>query len=556
MPSPTDFVSIPLGVPGTIPKIQRLLGTQTTATTLTTANVSLPNSKEDQLYRDLINKIVRPRSVLSSLAKRSRTMAVGAAGGAETIPDSLLDNAEVLGAFSIEAAVEMSELSSNEAAEAGEGHGQGKSRDRSSASSKLLTRGDPLEPSVIFATVTNAYEGMTCMHITPGVSQMATGHRDSSVRVWRLNPSEDPHFGKLLKKAGPNGDWAMNEVLPKTRRMLQEEADNTRSGGAYNGLRSSSSVHSAQSKSSGGLPMLELRGHSRAVYGVSQDCSRGADDRLVLSCSADETIRLWDTAVSQCVGKYSCVSPSWGVSFSPLGYHFASANQDKTGTVFSTDRITPLRLLAGHVSDVNCVTWHGNATLLATGSDDKTARLWDVRTSQSVRLLRGCATPLACTAISPLGNLLAAGTDNGKIYVWDLTTSRLLAVLQGHEKAVHSVAFSSDGAALSSGGADCSVRVWDLQEVIKSQVKLNAFSAASSSTAPSSSSISIKTGCKQSNFDASQLVLLAPQNSYFTKFSPVFHVGYTSQDLLYAGGPFSLAAATGTVLHFLHFALL
>ena len=546
-PSSTDFVTIPLGVPGTVPKIQRLLGTQTTASTLTTANVSLPNSKEDQLYRDLINKIVRPRSVLSSLAKRSRAAATGSS---ENLPDSVLDNAEVLGAFSIEAAVEMSELSgANEAPEADHnGSSRNKSKDRAAAGNKLLSRGDPLEPSVIFATVTNAYEGMTCMHITPGVSQMATGHRDSSVRVWRLNPSEDAHFGKLLKKAGPQGEWGMNEVLPKTKRMLQEDAESARTGGgAYSGVRSSSSVQSASSKSSGGLPMLELRGHSRAVYGVSQDCSRGAEDRLVLSCSADETIRLWDTAVSQCVGRYSCVSPSWGVSFSPLGYHFASANQDKTGTVFSTDRVTPLRLLAGHVSDVNCVSWHGNATLLATGSDDKTARLWDVRSSHSVRLLRGCATPLACTAISPLGNLLVAGTDNGKIYVWDLTTSRPLAVLQGHEKAVHSVAFSSDGAALSSGGADCSVRVWDLQEVIKSQVKLNAFgnlTSTAASSAPSSSAGTTKANGKPGHFDAPQLVL-APQNSYFTKFSPVFHVGYTAQDLLYAGGPFSLASATG-----------
>lgn len=112
------------------------------------------------------------------------------------------------------------------------------------------------------------------------------------------------------------------------------------------------------------LPMIELRGHSRTIYGVSQfsytnhlindstandmknDTSNGEyfhDDRLVVTCSADETIRLWDTAVSQCVGKYTCVSPSWDVSFSPLGYYFASANQDKSSTLYSTDRVAPIR---------------------------------------------------------------------------------------------------------------------------------------------------------------------------------------------------------------------
>ena len=91
------------------------------------------------------------------------------------------------------------------------------------------------------------------------------------------------------------------------------------------------------------------------------------DDRLVLSCSADETIRLWDTAVSQCVGRYNCVCPSWDVSFNPLGYYFASANQDKTATMYATDRITPIRMFVGHFSDVNCVSWHPNGMLLGTG---------------------------------------------------------------------------------------------------------------------------------------------------------------------------------------------
>ena len=143
-------------------------------------------------------------------------------------------------------------------------------------------------------------------------------------------------------------------------------------------------------------PLLEFIGHTRAVYGVSQfnynahlnsyshsnhhdnhhdnhnddDSSSSSyvtDDRLILSCSADETIRLWDTAVSQCVGRYNCVCPSWDVSFNPLGYYFASANQDKTATMYATDRITPIRMFVGHYSDVNCVNWHPNGMLLGTG---------------------------------------------------------------------------------------------------------------------------------------------------------------------------------------------
>jgi len=553
---------IPLGVPGTIPKLQQLLGTPTTSTTLAAAHLHLPSTKEDIFLRDLVAKVTRPKAVLSSLQKRRRA-AEGATGpgvsppAAAAMADTLLDNADKLGAFSIEGAVEMNTL--HDVKEESEGGAQEREHSARGRPAPLL-QGNPLEPSVIFATVTNAYEGMTCLDLNPSVTQMASGHRDSCVRVWRLNPNEEPHFGRLLKTAGSGGEWTMQEVLPKTKRMLHEAQ---RGAGNSSGVGSSTGGGSVNSGNSGRqsmstkekkMPMLELRGHSRAVYGVSQDCSPGSEDRLVVSCSADATVRLWDVAVSQCVGKYHCVSPAWSVAFSPLGYHFATGNQDHTASLYATDRVSPLRLFVGHTSDVNCVTWHGNAVLLATGSDDRTARLWDVRSSHCARLLRGCATPLSCTAISPLGNLLAAGTDNGKIYVWDLTTTRLLAVLQGHVGAVHSVAFSSDGVALSSGGADCSVRVWNLHDVIDTQIKLMPTASTgsgggsggigASGSAKAAGNANLWSVAKTVAFDPPQLVLRS-QSAFYTKFSPVFHVGYTAQNLLYAGGPFSLVAATG-----------
>ena len=45
--------------------------------------------------------------------------------------------------------------------------------------------------------------------------------------------------------------------------------------------------------------------------------------------------------------------PVWDVDFSPLGYYFASASHDGTARIWSTDHIFPLRVLAGHLSDVD-----------------------------------------------------------------------------------------------------------------------------------------------------------------------------------------------------------
>jgi WD40 repeat protein len=181
--------------------------------------------------------------------------------------------------------------------------------------------GSALDPSVIFCTVTNASEGMTCLNISKGVTHAAAGFKDSCVRVWRLNEKVEStsKFGCLVE-----GQWSMNKALPVP--LGKGPVKNTL---ATTSLSSSLSIHGGNGEGRGLKPemrdVLELYGHSKAVYGVSQ--SNDDSCRLVLSCSADESIRLWDTSIAQCVGKYSCVGPSWGVSFSPLGYYFASANQ-------------------------------------------------------------------------------------------------------------------------------------------------------------------------------------------------------------------------------------
>jgi transcription initiation factor TFIID subunit 5 len=203
--------------------------------------------------------------------------------------------------------------------------------------------------------------------------------------------------------------------------------------------------------------------------------------------------------------------------------------------VYSTDRETPLRLLTGHLSDVNAVCWHENATLVATCSDDRTARLFDIRTGKCVRLFGGSPSALcsvALTAFSASGgvsSLLAAGSDLGAVTVWDVGSGRRVSVLGGHRGAVHSVAFSADAAALATAGADCSVRVYGVQ--------------ASIAHAPPYTPAQANTPATSSTAAVGYTNLLPPRHTYFTKYSPVFHLGYTDRHLLYAGGAFSLDSA-------------
>ena len=56
--------------------------------------------------------------------------------------------------------------------------------------------GDAMDPSIIFATLTNVHEGMVCMDINNTIEQAVAGFRDSCVRVWNLK-------GDKIEKTSP-----------------------------------------------------------------------------------------------------------------------------------------------------------------------------------------------------------------------------------------------------------------------------------------------------------------------------------------------------------------
>jgi transcription initiation factor TFIID subunit 5 len=353
-------------------------------------------------------------------------------------------------------------------------------------------RHESLEPSVIFATVINASDGAICMTISDNVSQVVGGFNDNCVRVWKLDEqcgavdAARLPAGKRPRPSSTNSSY--DYIFPLPTASLEE----------------SRNVHFSTERES---RLSQFWGHTGPVYGVSQYQDGG---NLVLSCSADESARLWDLSIGQCVAKYSTLAPGWDVSFGPLGYYFAVATANSV-CAFATDNISPIRIMTGHVSDVTCVRWHGNGSLLASGSDDKTCRLWDLRTGDCERLLRQSTSSISSVCCSPNGNLIAAGTDNGAIDIWDVGTGRHLTKLRGHVGPVHSLGFSADGDALATGGADCTVRVWNLLSGIDHSSGDN---------------------CSHSS------------QTFHTKFTSVYHVHYSKHNLLCAGGPFSLALAT------------
>jgi WD40 repeat protein len=145
------------------------------------------------------------------------------------------------------------------------------------------------------------------------------------------------------------------------------------------------------------------------------------DNRRLVSCGTDATVKLWDRQTGATVGDFR-----------------------------------------GHRALVTCAAFSPNGKLLATASADLTVRLWDTASGRPVcPPLTGHWGSIAGVAFSPDGKRLASCGNDGTVKLWDTSSGREVLTLTGHQGHVAGVAFSADGHLLASCSHDGTVRIWD-----------------------------------------------------------------------------------------------
>lgn len=362
---------------------------------------------------------------------------------------------------------------------------------------------------------------ITCLEFSDDNNLVAVGTEESYIRVWHLH-------GEPLKSALPAG---VNDPAPSTSRRLI--------------------------------------GHSAPVYSVSFSPSATARapgsvataPKMLLSSSADGTVRLWSLEAWACLVVYKGHSgPVWNVRWGPFGHYFATCGWDKSVRLWSQDHISYLRMMVGHDSNVNQVSWHPNGAYIFSASDqvDKTVRMWSITTGQCVRVFTGHNEFISALECSPDGKILASADGGGSIILWDLQKGTQIKRCRGHGRGgIWSLSFSVESTVLTSGGADGTVRVWDVQvpsdpyksvdgEVVATggqadatRVNGTATGAQASGTAAAASTASntgVSVGAKKKG---KEMVITPDQISAFpTKKSPVYKVKFTRMNLVMAGGCF------------------
>ena len=143
--------------------------------------------------------------------------------------------------------------------------------------------------------------------------------------------------------------------------------------------------------------LINFDGNDEAVYSLAY----AAGDELIVSGSADNTIRSWRVTV--------------GGTSGPENY---------TGAL--------VREYNGHqgpVYSVDCGMWN-NQEIIASGSADTSVIIWNLRSGNRRRTFDESTDAVYAVQLSPNGRLVAAGGRDGVVRIWHIGNSQLIHVFK------------------------------------------------------------------------------------------------------------------------------
>lgn len=226
--------------------------------------------------------------------------------------------------------------------------------------------------STLLDTV-QAHDGpVWTLHVHPDGKSMVTGSADKSAKFWNFQVVQEEILGTKrtmpkLKLVHTRTLKVSDDILslrfsPDSRLLAVSLLDNTVKVFFVDTLKL----------------FLNLYGHKLPV--LNMDIS--FDSKLIVTCSADKTVRLWGLDFGDCHKAFFAHQDSiMAVAFMPHnkesdGHNFFSASKDRTIKNWDGDKFEQIQKLDGHHGEIWSLIISHSGEFIVSASADKSIRTW------------------------------------------------------------------------------------------------------------------------------------------------------------------------------------
>ncbi|HBJ33682.1 MAG TPA: hypothetical protein DDZ51_02745 [Planctomycetaceae bacterium] len=209
-------------------------------------------------------------------------------------------------------------------------------------------------------------------------------------------------------------------------------------------------------------PGNELSLHQdTAVESAITSIAFAADNRSVHASHADGQVDQWLYAAPGPIRQFNHGGPVYGVAASRDGKTIVSCSADQTVRVWDAVTGGQRFQMSGHQGAVHAVAITADESFAVSSGADRTIRLWDIVGGRQLKQLATLDETIYSVAIHPNGQTVAVAGADRNVYLLNLITGATQRTLQGHTDYIHSVGFNASGSRLFSYGYAGQLRIWD-----------------------------------------------------------------------------------------------
>ncbi len=214
-------------------------------------------------------------------------------------------------------------------------------------------------------------------------------------------------------------------------------------------------------------PFATFGGHTDLVLAVAI----APGDKLFASGSQDKTVKLWELPAEPPPDPNAPLKPTgelkghaaqvYAVAFSPDGKLLVSASADKTVRLWDVAAQTEIRALPEQGGPVYSVAFSPDGKSLLTGGGDKTVRLYDVADGKELRQFEAPQDAVYSVAFSPDGKTAVAGGLDKTVSRWNVDDGATAGAFDGARGDVYRVQFNHDGGKLMAVTYAADLAIWN-----------------------------------------------------------------------------------------------